>query len=358
MTMDDLHFAQIREDSWIERGIADSLRPERVAVVASGGCTALSVLDDDVQEVLAFDLSVGQCALLELRKIAIAQLDRAEYLRFIGERPCAERLTTWSRLAHHLHGTARRYWDGRLDAISEGIQYAGSTERFYRHIASHMRGLLGEDVLYSLFTAPSLPAQREIYHRSFGTTQCRTLLKVLLSKSSHLLFFPAIMFLKAEEHDFAAFFHRQFEHEATSKPLQDNYFLSQLLFGHYLHDQARGLPPYLTEQGYLRAQRNLHKLRVRCAPLHTALHDEPALDACFLSNVFDWCSPELMGPTSQALLRALRPGATLFYRNMLSESELPLALRARFERDAQYSQALRQEERSMLYRNLSVGILS
>ncbi len=56
--MSDLHFAQIREDSWIEREIADAERPQRIVAVASGGCTALSLLDDEVEEVIAVDASL------------------------------------------------------------------------------------------------------------------------------------------------------------------------------------------------------------------------------------------------------------------------------------------------------------
>lgn len=355
--MNDLHFAQIREDSWVEREVANSERPQRIAVIASGGCTALSLLDDSVDEVLAIDASPAQCALVELRKAAIRRLDLQGYLAFVGEEECSRRLQTWALIAPELPSYAKEYWEARLDAIRTGVQQSGTTERFYRFVSSHLRTLLGGEVLHALLNAPSIEAQRALFARHFERDVTQAVLRVLLAKSTHLLFFPAFMFDKAQEHDFAAFFAKQFEREVCARPLRGNYFLSQLFFGRYLVDDPRGVPPYLTEVGYAAAKRNLHKLRLSGAPLHAALERERGVDAFFVSNVFDWCNSELMESTCASMLSSARPGATLLYRNMLSESALPSCLTQRFTRDETRSRLLHEQDRSILYRGLSIGTI-
>jgi S-adenosylmethionine-diacylglycerol 3-amino-3-carboxypropyl transferase len=354
----DLHFAQIREDSWLERELVEAARPRRSAVIASGGCTALSLLDDGAEQVLAVDASPAQCALVALRKAAIRALDRDAYLAFIGERPSTTRLETYCALARTLPAEVQRFWDAHHDLLREGVQHAGTTERFYRYVASHLRDLLGEARLEQLLVAPSLDAQRVLYRQLFEGEAVRAALRVLLAKSTHLLFFPAFMFEHAEEHDFAAFFLAQFEHELTTKPVAGNYFLSQLLFGRYVEGHARGLPPYLTPEGYARTQRNLDKLEVRCAPLHVALESVRSVDAFFLSNVFDWCTPELMAASARAILQSARSGALVLHRNMLSARPLPAELAARYAHDVDRSRLLHARERSFLYRNVQLGRLA
>src|SRR5262245_47157465 len=97
--MAEVHFAQIREDGRLERRLAVRHRPARIVCVASGGCTALSLLSDGVEAVHAVDANPAQCALVELRKAAIAALDRDGYLAFIGERPAEDRPAVYARLA-------------------------------------------------------------------------------------------------------------------------------------------------------------------------------------------------------------------------------------------------------------------
>jgi S-adenosylmethionine-diacylglycerol 3-amino-3-carboxypropyl transferase len=356
--MSELHFAQIREDAWVERELADSARPRRSVVIASGGCTALSVLDDQAEEVLAVDSSPAQCALVALRKAAIEELDRAAYLAFIGEHPSSNRLATFEKLAARLPDEARAYWRARPAALAEGVQYAGTTERFYRYVAGHLRHLVGDAALELLLSMADLETQRRLYAQLFETEAVRAALRVLLAKSTHLLFFPAFMFEHAQEHDFAAFFTGQFERELATRPVAGNYFLSQLLFGRYVEGHARGFPPYLTPEGYARTRRNIHKLTVRCAPLHVALESAREVDAFFLSNVFDWCTPELMASCARALLPAARQGALILHRNMLNARPLPEALAVRYTHDRQRSAELLSSERSFLYRNVQLGRLA
>jgi S-adenosylmethionine:diacylglycerol 3-amino-3-carboxypropyl transferase len=87
--MSEVFFAQIREDGRVERHVRDTARARRIVCVGSGGCTALSLLDDGVERVFAVDQSPAQCSLIELRKAAMSELGREAYLAFIGEGPSA-----------------------------------------------------------------------------------------------------------------------------------------------------------------------------------------------------------------------------------------------------------------------------
>jgi S-adenosylmethionine:diacylglycerol 3-amino-3-carboxypropyl transferase len=351
-----IHFAQIREDSLLERTARDRRGARRIVCIGSGGCTALSLLSDAVDEVVAVDFSPAQCAVIELKLAAIEELDRDAYLAFIGELPSADRPATFARLAPRLSPAARDFWEKSPELVLVGANHAGTTERFYGYLGASMRtSVVPDEVWCSLFAARSVEEQREIHARHFTTEAWRTASRLLLSKTTHLLFFPAYMFANATEHDFGVFFGRQFDHEVTTKPLQDNYFLSQLLFGSYLYDRPEGTPGYLAASRWEETKRNAKKLRVVTAPIEGYLQRAEGVDAFFLSNVFDWLPPDGKAALGRAILRSASPRAVVLWRNMLSAAAPPAELAGRLAIDAEASAALHAMERSMSYQRVTLG---
>jgi S-adenosylmethionine:diacylglycerol 3-amino-3-carboxypropyl transferase len=347
-------FALVREDPAIERALVTRSGAKRLVVIGSGGCTALSLLSDGVEEVRAIDASPAQTALLALRVAAVETLDRDAYLRFVGGAPDDDRLATWGRLRAHLPDEARRYWDALPDAIAEGVDGSGVTEAFYRYIGRSLRRSdWPDDVWLALLASPSMSEQRALLASHFADARFRVALEMLLSRSTHELFYPPSVFAQVAEHDFARFFARRFREFAETQPLRGNYFLSQLVFGRYLLDEPGGVPPYLTTDGYAVARRNLHKLRVVTGRLEDVLDASAPADAFFLSNVLDWASVEQGERLGAAVVRAARPGAVVLLRHMLGRPGFPASFAVREDGDA--AQAARQVERSFLYGAVSIG---
>ena len=81
--MNEIHFAQIREDGRLEHALVERRKPSRVVCVGSGGCTALSILSRDVDAVYCVDKSPAQSALVELKKAALSALDSSRAIRLI-----------------------------------------------------------------------------------------------------------------------------------------------------------------------------------------------------------------------------------------------------------------------------------
>src|SRR5205823_7497494 len=118
------------------------------------------------------------------------------------------------------------FWDGRQVLIEVGVNHCGTTERFYRYLGASLRGsVVPEEIWHSLLSSASIAEQRALHQRHFAGEAWRTAVRVLLSKTTHLLFYPAFMFANATEHDFGVFFAKQFDREVLEKPLANNYFL-------------------------------------------------------------------------------------------------------------------------------------
>lgn len=354
--MFDLFFSQIREDSLVEREISKLENPKKLIVVGSGGCTAFSLLNDDVEKVICVDYNPAQCALIELKKTAIQHLGREEYLAFIGEAPDDRRIETFRILSQYLRESTRNYWEHKPEAIQQGINHCGVNERFYRFIGENIRrNLYDESIWIQLFESKNLGEQIAFYEKYLTTAQWKTAVKLLLSKTTHLQFFPNFMFSNASENDFGNFFMMQFEKEVTTKRIHNNYFLSQILFSSYLYNEPEGLPYYMSEQGYETAKRNIEKVHIYNESLQSILQKVDSIDAFYLSNVFDWASEKDRVQICNGILEAKSTNAVVLYRNMLSTSRLPEFFNENFGIDKKLSSYCEQLERSMLYQKVTVG---
>lgn len=355
VTTSEVHFAQVREDGEIERGIVSRGGVRKIAVVASGGCTALSLLEDDVREVIAIDQSPAQCALVELRRAALKALDRDGYLRFTGIEPCEGRSETYERLRRDLSPASREHWDARGNDVASGVHYAGTTERFYRFVGQNVREVVAsETLLRSWLSSETVADQLLVYEQAIGRDAFRVALRVLLSKTTHLAFFPPAMFARANEASFGDYFLSRLEELLSRAPLRDNYFLHQVLFGAYPRGRADGMPRHLTHEGYEVARRNASKLRIVCAPLAAALEAEQGVDLVGLSNVVDWASAEDAEHLGRSVRRAAAPGAWVVSRHMLGRAALPSSLAEVLVPEGDTS-AWAEVDRSALYRAIFVG---
>ncbi len=354
--MSSIYFSQIREDSLVEREISKIVKPKKVLVIGSGGCTAFSILNDSVDDVLSVDVNPAQCALIELKKAAIHHFSLKEFLAFIGEVACQNRVQMYEEIAKDLPDYAREYWQQHHHEIEFGINHCGVNERFYRFIGENIcRNIYNESVWGELLSSNNLEEQQVFYEKYLTTSEWRTAVKILLSKSTHLQFFPSFMFANASENDFSTFFLSQFEKEVKTKPIQNNYFFSQILFASYRYEQEEGVPFYLSEEGYEAAKRNLGKLSIHSESIQELLSKGHSIDAFYLSNVFDWADVNGKEAICNGILRAKSDKAVVMFRNMLSTSQLPDDFMKQFIRDEELSTHCEGLERSMLYQKITVG---
>lgn len=357
---DPIYFAQVREDAEIERAVVARNGASRILTIASGGCTALSLLSDAAESIAAVDVSAAQCALVELRRAALVALSRERHLAFIGETSSTDRVRVYyDTLRAHLPTFAQSYWDERIDAIAQGINRAGVTERFYRFLGDNLRrSVSSEGTWQKLFDrGNNLGAQVALFKRHFDNDSFRLALRVLLSKTTHLEFFPHTMFAQVDEHHFGDFFWERLR-DALSKRLQyDNYFLHQVIFGSYLLDRPRGTPRYLSVAGYEEARRNARKLSVHVSSLGEMLPTQRGLDAVLLSNVFDW-APGTQDQIAEQAVSSLARDGTILYRNMLADPPLPEPVRQCTRIDEEWSRVLCASDRSLLYRRVVVATRS
>ncbi|WP_158285018.1 DUF3419 family protein [Hoeflea marina] len=358
--MTEIYFSQIKEDSWVEKDLLSTHPSRRIVAIGSGGCTAFSLLVDDVERLYAVDANPAQCALIDLKKAAIRALCREDYLSFVGEGDRIDRMEVYRRLVADLPSYAAAFWNRHPGRIIKGINYSGMTERFYRFIGDNLRlNVCSPGALQELLGCDDVNEQRALYARSVRTESWLLALRLMFSRTSHVPFYPGFWFTGREETMFSDFFIERFEHEIETRPLRGNYFFSQLMFGTFVFDEPRGVPPYMSAEHYDVTRRNIDKLTVENKPLQHLMMGLDEIDGFYFSNVFDWGKDKDAADVCRGILHCKAQGtARFFFRNMYRPTSLPDFFAERFDRNEEQSLISFAKERSMLYRHATTGTIN
>ncbi len=356
-----LGFAQVREDPRIELALAGELaaggRPVRVLTVASGGCTALSLLaadEDDLDD--AIDANPAQIALCALKRAVLAESgDLAEARALLGDAPAPPgwRVERLRGLLDGLSEPVRRFWLDREGDLERGVLSAGRFERLFAALRAWLHELVAPSPVWEAFFEGGDAGRllesidRGFWEVGFGLFfDDRPLLE---------MFGPAAV-QHAPRGSYAAYFRSAFERAIRELPAGDNYFLSSIVLGRTLETPGGG-PPYLRSPTGERARARLDRLRLEALDVGRFLATRPpgtSYDLVNLSNVFDWMDDRETEDVCSRLVPVLAPGALVVLRQINNERPLPSSFLGSVEEDEARGRELHASDRSFFYGRVRV----
>lgn len=349
---DRLFFAQVREDPRVEIAALAPRASDRIIVVTSGGCTALSLLAAGAGDVHAVDLNCAQNHLADLKFAAVRGLERRTAIAFLGGAPVSgeERLATYAPLRSELTPAARSYWDRRRSAIRRGVLNAGVSERFIGLVAWLVRHVVQTPGgVERLLASRTLDEQRALFAREWNTRRWRWLFAALLNRWALSRAYDPAFFAHVGRANFAEHFRRLAEHALTEVPVADNYFLHQMLTGRYPVDHPDGVPPYLSEAGTRVVASIRRRLTLVDGSVSAYLRTLPdrGVNGIALSNVAEWMTPPEIRDLFAEVERVAAPGARVVFRNFVGWTEVPEAC-SRLVEDTAFGAALIWRDRSVV----------
>ena len=342
----DLAFAQVREDAAVEMQVIAQLASSnlRVLLVASGGCTALSLLSlPTVAHIAAVDLNPAQLYLVELRRQALLHLPLVQQLQLIGveaNAPCKLRL--YKQLRQHLPETTRLYWDARLDQIAYGINQVGKFEALFRELAEQFAAC-GVDPLNDR-AAMHHPRWREVFERVFDRAK--------LIETFGLAAVNYSMDRSFGEH-FAMVCAEAMQRFVPT----ENYFLTQIWQDRYA--AGAGRPLYLQDSAQAAIRQlggeRLHLHQGQFTEVMTQLAASEKFDLIQFSNLSDWMPlPDLHHLLAKAVA-CLNPGGALIGRRLNGDHDLAAVMEQWLTVDRSLSAKLLAADRSFFYQEVVVG---
>lgn len=313
--MGRLKFAVVREDPELEAHLVRATEARAVLLVASGGCTALSLKHAFPRlDVVAFDFNPVQLAQVREKAAAVERGD----------------------LRHLNVG----------DASRTGLNQRGDFEGLFRTL----RGFLLEFVLtqeeLEAFFSPGTP--REARHALLDRWRASpywpaTFAVTFADGLLHAMFGPAAT-QHAQPGSYPGYFQRAFERGLARNDGAHNPFLQHVLLGHYRPEDA---------PAYVHAGRALPvKL------LEGSLLEVPNLDRfelIHLSNIFDWSDDALVSAWADKLVHEAKPGARILLRQLNNQRDLRRFFEPAFAFDDLLGAHFLEQDRSLFYERCEVG---
>ncbi|AFZ01243.1 DUF3419 family protein [Calothrix sp. PCC 6303] len=349
----DIAFSQVREDPTIEMRVIKQLaqtqnHPLRLLLIASGGCTVLSLLSiSEVAEIAAVDLNPAQIHLVELRRQALLNLPIAAQLDLIGANKAtseAERIKLYKKIASKLPTSTRNYWDAREQQIAFGINRVGKFEQLFRELSASFTEI-GFDPLNKTQEAIESPQWRSLFENVFE----RDKLAVIFGEA-------AVNY--SMDRSFGEHFADVFAHSLQKFVSTKNYFITQVWCDAYT-DEIDGVPLYLQPL----VQTSIRQLGTERLKLHQGTFVEKMIelgadkpfDLIQFSNISDWMPPQDLDNMLLQAVHVLKPGGALIGRRLNGDHHLASLMAAHIFVDENFSRELLESDSSFFYREVVVG---
>lgn len=311
-TQGRLMFGQVREDAAVDLFLVKQMQsPTRLFVIASGGCTALSLLTVDSCQVDALDISQAQIALVELKAALF------KHLGFVAARQACtgDARGLFAKVSSLLSPQARAIMEAQGGSLKSGLNNCGWVDRrmhqltnvFYLfvHSIKETKYFLGLD---------DIAKQGEFFQKQWCNWQWKLAMRVAFSR----LFLTLAHGRAAEKlvpDDFSAVMERRLVRAFTDFSNATNPYLWQAFFAQYNSGEA-GLPPYLQKVNGPLIQANIERLNLVCEDTVAWLEKQPAasIDYFGLSNILELLPPEYATKLQAQIVRCGRPGAIVCVR--------------------------------------------
>ncbi len=303
-----IQFAVVREDADVEAAVVARRPAGRALLIASGGCTALTLAGrfEDLDLVL-LDPNEAQLAHVEAKIAALGD-------------------------------DVRRFNVGDDDPA--GLSECGNFESLFRGL----RGFLHDLVL-----------PRDGWVRFFDEGGEPTFLENPYWPVAFELFFadPLLNTMfgpDATQHappgSYPGYFRELFERGLRRPDVRDNRFLHHVLLGCYL---PRAMPEFLVRP----PRRPRFDLRQGFLP---DVEDLDTFDVVGLSNILDWMAPAKVSELVELLCDRLRPGATVVWRQLNNDRDVEALFGDRVTFDRPLADRLHAADRSLFYSSLHIGV--
>lgn len=319
-----VQFAVVREDPRIEARVLATLpSPKRALLVASGGCTALSLatLAPSVECVL-FDKNPAQLALVRAKESAL-RAGPPFATTFDVDDESASGLSQCGNFEGLFRGLRRHVFD-----------FVAPYSAFRDAFTSGSEGPLDATFVADVVGHAFWPVGFEMF---FGDPMLRT------------MFGPeAVQY--AAPGSYPTYFREAFERGFRRPDARTNPFLHHVWLGHYL-DRAGCLPTFL-EPG-ARVPPRLRVFEGDFAAV-TARIDE--FDLVSLSNLFDWMGEAERRAVATRIVLEGKSGMAVVLRQLNNRSDVRSPFGPDFNWDESLGRELVSMDRSLFYERIHVGV--
>ncbi len=287
---------------------------DNVASICSGGDNSLYFLTKNVNKVVAFDLSLPQLWLTELKIAAIKKLSQPDTCSFLGFEKADNRIATYKTIKEELSKEAQMFFDAQLTEIEKGIIHTGKFEKYFALFANRVLPWIHKkSTTNDLLTPKSDQEQSEFYQKKWNTRRWKFFFKIFFSKFVMGRKGRDPKFLKEVKISVGQFIYSKAEKELTRGNCGNNFILNYNLTARF-----NGLlPPYLQQENFEKIKQNLHKIELVHGGIDTLQNCSVKFDIYNLSNIFEYLDEHSCNSISEQIVETANSNTQLAYWNLM-----------------------------------------
>lgn len=353
-------FAIVREDPDVEMAILqrlsqasqDTQKPRRALLVASGGCTALSVLLEmpDV-DVHVYDFNPRQLQLLDEKRALLLQglIEKSQVqdaAQNNTEQECKKELAQWRHLST-----------------------LGEFEKLFRVWRCAFLELVADEKEIENYFSAAYPYEKkqEIASSWINHPRWQTLFHVAFNDAFLVALFGPAAVQHAPVGSYPAYFAGVFARGLLRADGSRNPFLQHIFCGIWQDADAPRYWPahyqpthlaHLASEHSAQLSRLIQRLQMpipqTCGTLLDVSHID-TFDLVHLSNIPDWSSDDETRACAQ-FLQQMKQGSIIVIRQLNNERPVRDYFAPHFVFDTAWGQQLQAQDRSLFYNRIEVGV--
>lgn len=342
-----VRYANCWEDPEILLEAFDIKPEDQIVSIASGGDNCFSLASAGPKRVLSIDVSKVQLYVVQLKKEAIRQLSREEFLEFAGFEGSDKRIDIYKSFCESLDRPVREYWDQQLEAIKNGIIHLGKFERYFQLFReTFLLQIHDQQIIDGLFAEKSDKEQLEYYNNSWFDPRWETM---------HSKFFGKDMlgekgrdpeFLKQVKESVSESILLKEVAHLKSTSCQNNPFLFYILNNRF---DERHLPHYVRKENYNNVKENIDSIVCEEGLLQNVLTKYEKSAHFNLSNIFEYMTMDQFKMVGEDIVQFALSGANIAYWNFMVYRSLPDVLHNKVSYDKELSEQLTKKDCGYFY---------
>ena len=356
ITTPKIRYAQCWEDP---RTVNDALAvtsEDDIISIASGGDNTFALLLNNPRSLTAIESNPSQIFLVELKMRAIQKLDYADFIGFVGARPCDRRSQLFLYLRPYLSDQVRAYWDRHPGSVLNGIIHSGKFEKYFSTFRKYVLPLIHDrKTVESLLTFRSPDEQRSFYDEVWDNKRWQGLFRVFFGEFllGRLGRDPSF-FRYVNVRNVADELVKRTRHGLTEVPIQQNFFVEYIFTGQYRDLETAH--PYLRESHFQYLKENVARINLVHASLDQYLSKLPvrSISKFNLSDIFEYVSDESFALTLQEILRVCRDGGRIAFWTLFVPRSPSVVFSDRVAMCASLSRNLFRSARTFFYGSFAV----
>ncbi|KAB3533477.1 DUF3419 family protein [Alkaliphilus pronyensis] len=350
----NLNYTTCNEDSLTEIQALKVKAKDTILCLTGSGGPVLNLLTENPQKIIAIDFNPIQNWLLELKMVAIKNLEYKDFIRFIGLKKSKNRLEIFNSFVGELSAESRYYWQKNSKFINKGVLYQGTLEKYYKYVSDILK-LTMEEKVNKILSFTSLEEQSHYYQHHWKTDPNW---RELLTSSSPFYFNnktlePAYDYL-GEGYNFEKFCSDMVDRGFMTHLVRENHLLCLSIDGSY--DRAEKLPLWLQEENYNIIRSNLHKVEIETDDIVSFLmKTDKKFDKYAISNVTDYLNEDKFNMLFQYIINSSKENSRLCARYIVPR-QIAKKIAPYIKRELELEEQLEKRDLALEYKLIVAAI--